>query len=173
MRQDIAVFEYADKILEGLRKGALLTTKADGKVNTMTISWGTLGIEWNKPIFTVFVRQSRYTKTLLDKSEAFTLSIPYGAYDKDILAYCGKHSGRDTDKIKTLGLHTQEGVSVDVPVIKELALILECKVIYRQMQESEAIDKQCDALFYAKQTANEGDYHTAYYGEITAAYILQ
>ncbi len=173
MRRDIDVLEFADKILQGLSKGALLTTKADGKVNTMTISWGTLGIEWNQPIFTAFVRHSRYTKTLLQENAQFTVSIPYGQYDKNILAYCGKHSGRDVDKITALGLHMQDGVSVDVPAICELALVLECKAIYIQAQDPAAIDQDTDARFYAKASANEGDYHIAYYGQITAAYILQ
>ncbi|GAA6528459.1 hypothetical protein LPYR103PRE_04320 [Segatella asaccharophila] len=45
-KKEINVLDYAGYILKGVNKGVLLTTKADGRVNTMTISWGTLGIEW-------------------------------------------------------------------------------------------------------------------------------
>ncbi len=67
MKKEIQVFDYATEIMKALEKGILLTTKADDKVNTMTISWGTLGIEWGKPIFTVFVRENRFTKQQLEK----------------------------------------------------------------------------------------------------------
>lgn len=53
--------------MKALKTGVLLITKVDSKVNTMTVSWGTLGIEWVKPIFTVFVREKRFTKQQLEK----------------------------------------------------------------------------------------------------------
>lgn len=173
MKREIQVWDYAGEILEATGKGVLLTTKADGQVNTMTIGWGTLGIEWGKPIFTVFVRQSRYTKQLLEKNPEFTINVPYGEFDKNILGVCGTKSGRDMDKIEALGLTLEEPLTVSVPAIRQLPLTLECKVIYRQDQDPKAIDPECDARYYAKGTPNEGDYHTAYYGLITAAYIVE
>ena len=173
MKKKIDLWEYAGTILEQVGKAALVTTKADGKVNTMTIGWGTLGVEWKRPIFTVFVRQSRYTKELLDKSGEFTVNVPMGSDVKEILGVCGSKSGRDMDKISQLGLHLEAGETVSVPGIKELPLTLECKVIYKQDQDPAAIAPEEDARFYAKGTANEGDYHTAYYGQITAAYIVE
>ena len=67
MKKDINVWEYAGHICEQTGKGILVTTKVGDKVNSMTIGWGTLGIEWGKPIYTVFVRESRYTKEMLEK----------------------------------------------------------------------------------------------------------
>ena len=173
MKNDIQIWDYAGKILEAVGKGVLLTTKADGRVNTMIIGWGTLGIEWGKPIFTVFVRKSRYTMELLEKNPEFTVNIPLGEMDKEILAVCGTKSGRNMDKIKELGLTPEEAKTISVPAIRQLPLTLECKVIYRQDQDPAAIDSACDSRYYAKGTANEGDYHTAYYGQITAAYIVE
>ena len=66
MKEKIEVFDYAKDILKALQKGVLLTTKTEEKVNSMVISWGTLGIEWGKPIFTVFVRKNRFTKKQLE-----------------------------------------------------------------------------------------------------------
>ena len=173
MKRDIQVWDYAGTILEEIGKGALLTTCADGKVNTMTIGWGTLGIEWGKPICTVFVRESRYTKQLLDKNPEFTVNVPYGNETKEILRLCGTKSGRDMDKFQALGLTQEEGRTVSVPGIRQLPLTLECKVIYRQDQDPKAINEENDRRYYAKGTANEDDYHTAYYGQITAAYIIE
>ncbi len=174
MKRNIEVWDYAGHILEQTGKSVLVTTKAGDKVNTMTIGWGTLGIEWGKPIYTVFVRESRFTKALLDQNPEFTVNIPYGEYDKRILSICGTRSGRDMDKIKELGLTLEDGETVNVPGIKELPLTLECKVIYRQDQEPSAINEENTAKYYPKsEEFPQGDYHTAYYGQITAAYILE
>lgn len=169
MKRKINVWEYAPIILEELGKGALVTAKADGKVNPMTIGWGTLGIEWGRPIFTVFVRESRFTKGMLEKNPEFTVNVPYGAAAKEILGYCGSKSGRDVDKVKELGLTLEEPVSISVPGIRELPLTLECKVIYKQEQDPAAIDPACRARNYPQ----DRDYHTAYYGEILAAYVIE
>lgn len=173
MKKEINVWDYAGHIMEHIGKGILLTTQADGKPNTMTIGWGTIGVQWGKPIFIAFVRESRYTKQLLEKNGAFTVNVPLENVDKNILGVCGTKSGRDMDKFSQLGFETEEGKTVNVPAIKQLPLTLECKVIYKQDQDPAAIDPECDARYYAKGTANENDYHTAYYGEITAAYIVE
>jgi len=173
MKREINVWDYAGKIMEETGKGVLLTTKADGQVNSMTIGWGTVGIQWGKPIFIAFVRESRHTKKMLEKNGEFTVNVPLGAIDKRILGICGTKSGRDMDKIKELGLTLEEPKTISVPAIRELPLTLECKVIYKQDQEPAAIKPEYDERYYAKGTPNEGDYHTAYYGEILAAYIVE
>ena len=174
MKKYIDLWEYAGHILEQVGTAALVTAKADGQVNSMTIGWGTLGTEWSTPIFTVFVRQSRHTKTLLDKNGEFTINVPLkGANVKEIMRVCGTKSGRDMDKIKELGLTLEPGQTVSAPAIRELPLTVECKVIYKQDQDPAVIDRECFDKFYAKGSRNEGDYHTVYYGQITAAYIVE
>jgi flavin reductase (DIM6/NTAB) family NADH-FMN oxidoreductase RutF len=174
MKRKINVWDYAGHILEQTGKGVLLTTKADGQVNTMTIGWGTLGIEWGKPIYTVFVRESRHTKALLDKSLEFTVNVPWGEVDKAILSLCGTRSGRDVDKIAELGLTLEEPEAISVPAIRELPLTLECRVIYRQDQEPTAVNEENTARYYPRsEEFPQGDYHTAYYGQILAAYIVE
>lgn len=173
MKREVNVWDYAGHIMQDIGKGILLTTQAEGRVNTMTIGWGILGVQWAKPIFIALVRESRYTKQLLDKNGEFTVNVPLGKIDPQILAICGTKSGRDMDKIKELGLTLEDGMTVSVPAIKELPLTLECRVIYKQDQDPAAIDSAVDARFYTKGTKNEGDYHTAYYGEVTAAYIVE
>lgn len=173
MKREVDIWDYAGQITKAIDKGILLTTKEGEKVNTMVIGWGHLGTIWFKPVFVAYVRESRYTKELLDKTGQFTVNIPLGQVDKNIIAVCGSKSGRDMDKVKELGLTLEQGQTVAVPGIKELPLTLECKVIYQQAQEPAAIDKDCFDRFYTPGSRNEGDYHTAYYGEITKAYIIE
>ncbi len=178
MKEKINVYDYAGEILKALKKGVLLTTKSDDKVNSMVISWGTLGIEWEKAIFTVFVRENRCTKHQLEKNPEFTINIPLEKMDKKIFATCGTKSGHDIDKVKELGLTLIEGESISVPAIKEVPLTLECRVIYKQEQDSKSIASENKEKFYPQNVessfhgANK-DYHTAYYGEIVNAYIVK
>lgn len=174
MKEFIDPMDHAQQILQGVRNGVLLNTKDGETVNTMSISWGTLGIQWNKPIFTAFVRGSRFTKPILDKTGVFTVSIPMGSFDRGIIRYCGTKSGRDTDKIRDLGLHTEPAQENGVPGIRELPLTLECKVVYVQQQYPEHMLEAELRTHYPENCENiEQDYHTAYYGQIVSAYILK
>ena len=73
MKEKINAFDYAGHICKAMNPGILLTTKSGDKVNTMTIGWGTIGIEWGKPIFVGYVRESRYTREMLDQNGEFTM----------------------------------------------------------------------------------------------------
>lgn len=176
MKRKVNVFDYSKEILEALQDGILLTTKSEDKINSMTISWGMLGIEWNKPIFTVFVRENRFTREQLDKSGEFTINIPFGDFNRKILGFCGTKSGRDIDKINELGLTLTNPDIINTPGIKELPLTLECKVIYKQEQDRNEIKEEFVKEFYPKNVdgsfsgANK-DFHSTYYGEIVSAYI--
>lgn len=178
MKKEIEVFDYANEIMRAVKTGVLLTTKADDKVNSMTISQGTLGIEWSKPIFTVFVRENRFTKLQLEKNPEFTINIPHGVFDKKILGICGTKSGRAIDKIKELNLTLETPNNISVPSIKELPLTLECRVIYKQKQDECEVTEENKNTFYPQDVdstfhgANK-DFHTAYYGEILSAYIIE
>ena len=174
MKKRVDPFDYAGVICKAMKKGILLTTKAGGKVNTMTIGWGKIGIEWNRPVFIAYVRETRFTKTLLEASGEFTVNIPYGELDSNILGYCGKKSGRDTNKIEDLGLTLVESDVVSAPGIKELPLTLECKVIYKQKQDLSVLPDGIIDRFYP--VVGEDDFrdgHIAYYGEIVNAYMIE
>ena len=173
MKQLIDAFDYAGHICKCLRKGVLLTTAAENRVNTMTIGWGCMGIEWNRPVFIAYVRESRYTRQLLKENPEFTVNIPYGEYDSKILSYCGKKTGREVDKIKNLGLTLVASDKVSVPGIQELPLTLECKVIYQKKQDAEELPKSIRERFYPIDENGQVDEHIAFYGEIINAYIAE
>ena len=69
MKRQIDVFDYAGHICKAMKPGILLTTKAGEKVNSMSIGWGTIGIQWNKPIFIAYVRETRFTKQMLEEND--------------------------------------------------------------------------------------------------------
>jgi flavin reductase (DIM6/NTAB) family NADH-FMN oxidoreductase RutF len=168
-KKKIDIRDYAGEIIKAMRPGILLTTKVGGKVNSMTIGWGTLGIIWERPVFVAYVRQQRYSREMLDECREFTINVPVGDYRRKILGICGSKSGRDTDKIEAAGLTPVEPEVISVPGIKELPLTLECRVLYRQEQESDQFSDEITRQFYTMET---GD-HICYYGEIVAAYIIE
>ena len=172
MKKQVNAFDYAGDICKALPKGILITTKNGDFVNSMTIGWGHLGIEWGKPIFVAYVRESRHTKTMLENHGEFTINIPVGSYDPNIIAVCGRKSGRDLDKIKELGLRLVDSDVVSVPGIVELPLTLECKVIYKQKQDLSAIPEDMIKRYYPADDTGFQDYHYAYYGEIVNAYLI-
>ena len=179
MKREISVFDYAGDIMKRLPSGgALLTAGADGFVNPMTIGWGTLGIEWGKPVFIAFVRENRYTRELLKKNPEFTVNVPVDDSCKQILGFCGTKSGRDVDKVKELSLTLEESQHISVPGIKELPLTLECRVIYEQKQDLEAIEAESRRKYYPQDvdssfSGSNKDCHIAFYGEIVGAYMIE
>ncbi len=136
-----------------------LTTKADDKVNSMTISWGGVGVLWDKPVATVYVRESRFTKELLDKSDSFSVSFLDDKYRRT-LKYMGQVSGRNEDKIKNsrLTINDYKGI----PFIDEGNFIVICKKMYSlPLTLENVVDKGVEEQFYKTK-----DLHTMYLGEI-------
>ncbi|MBE6934681.1 MAG: flavin reductase family protein [Ruminococcaceae bacterium] len=172
MKKMIDPFDYAGEIAKNMKRGILLTTKGKGTVDTMTIGWGTIGIEWGRPVFVAYVRESRYTRELLDENPEFTVNVPIDQLDGSILGFCGTKSGRDVDKIRELDLHLEEPEVVSVPGIRELPLTLECKVIYRNPQPTKGLPQEVLNRYYP-EVDGKRDAHIAYYGEIVAAYIIE
>jgi hypothetical protein len=57
-------------------------------------------------------------------------------------------------------------------------LTLECKVVYKQAQDMNAMTEENKAKFYPQDvdslfTGSNKDTHVAYYGEIVNAYVIE
>lgn len=165
MRLDEAYYEKLSDAAKQLEKGVFLTVKAGDRINTMTIAWGSIGRIWNKPIFQVLVRDSRYTHELIENAADFTVSIPMGQDLRKELAFCGTNSGREIDKISKCKLTLADGRKTVSPIISDCGLHYECKIIASQRIIEEQMSEDVGISFYGN-----GDYHTIYYGEIVACY---
>lgn len=77
-----------------------------------------------------------------------------------------------------MNLSFEEHSDILVPAIKEFPLTLECKVVYKQMQDKSEIPENYLTSFYLEDVdssfhgANK-DIHIAYYGEMVNAYIVK
>ena len=74
----------------------LVTAEKDGKANTMTASWGGVGVMWGRNVAFIVIRPQRYTKEFIDASDKLSLSVLDEEYRKT-LSYLGSVSGRDED----------------------------------------------------------------------------
>lgn len=144
----------------------LLTAGTPEQFNTMTCSWGAMGEIWNAPAITAYVRTSRHTFGYLEQFEQFTVSVFPEEYRK-ALAFCGSHSGKDTDKIKETGLTP---VTLDGAVaFAQAKRVFVCQKVYAQMmQENAFMQKALLDSYYDKDTL-----HKMYLGKITAVYENQ
>ncbi len=177
MKKEINAFEYANEIFKALPQGILLVSEAEDCVNAMTIGWAMIGIEWGVPIFTVYVREDRFTRELLDRTGEFTICVPYGEKYSDkvkkALGICGSRSGRDMDKIAKSGLTVVDAEIVRPPAIKEFPLTIECRAVFQKIQPVKEIAYKFSKFYPADKLDEYGGAHIAYYGEILKSYIIE
>lgn len=140
----------------------LITAGTPESFNTMTASWGGVGVLWNKNVVFSFIRGSRYTLSFVDSSEYYSVCFFGGSYMKE-LAFCGKHSGRDVDKVNATGLTPVFDEAA--PYFAEADLVLICKKQYRQSMSADCFtDKENVEKWYS-----DNDWHEIFVGEIVKA----
>lgn len=132
----------------------LISAERNGKVNSMTASWGSMGVLWNYDVCTVFIRPQRYTYEFVENSDTLSLSFFSEKY-RDSLKLCGTKSGRDCDKLKKAGL-TSEIVD-GTPIISEADMVIICRKLY-------ADDLRPECFVSDKPLANykDNDFHRFY-----------
>ena len=151
--------ELNPDIFKAFDKGwALVTAGTPEDFNTMTISWGSAGTLWGKPVATVYVKPCRHTHSYLERSAYFTVSFFPEEYRKD-LALLGTKSGRDGDKVAETKLHpVPVGESVGFAEATETLL---CRKIYRQDLDPAAMPAEAVKAFYLEEAP-----HTMFIGEV-------
>lgn len=137
----------------------LITAGTQEKCNTMTASWGGLGILWGGPVATCYIRPQRYTKEFVDREEYFTLAF-FGEEYRKALSLCGSKSGREVDKVKECGFTVQAGAG-GAPYFEQAELVLVCRKRFAQDMNPANIPEDIKEKWYPNQ-----DYHTMYIGEI-------
>jgi flavin reductase (DIM6/NTAB) family NADH-FMN oxidoreductase RutF len=147
-------------------KWMLITAGTVESYNTMTASWGGMGMLWNKPVVFIFVRPQRYTYQFVEKNDSFTCTF-FEEKHRDALRFCGSKSGRDFDKAAETGLTPIATDSGNI-IFAEASLVLECKKLYFQ-----DIDPQGFVIPEIQKNYPAKDYHRMYIGEITFAGLKQ
>ena len=85
MFQSVNVKELQDNPFSLIGDKWMLITAGDAeKCNTMTASWGGVGVMWGAPAATCYIRPQRYTREFADSSDTVTLSFFPEEYRQDI-----------------------------------------------------------------------------------------
>ena len=127
----------------------LITAGDQKKVNTMTASWGGMGVLWGDNVVTTYIRPQRYTKEFVDQQDCFSLSFFDNKYKKE-LSVLGSVSGRDQDKIQDVGFHVT--YLENVPTFEEAKLVFIVEKVYEDDIKPELLKKQdIDEKWYPDQ----------------------
>lgn len=138
--KEIGISELSFNPFDKIGKEWMLITAGDESAyNTMTASWGFMGVMWGKNVVETVIRTSRHTLSFVEYNELFTVSFYDEGY-RDALKFCGTHSGRDCDKAKETGLTP---LFIDgTAAFEEASLILVCKKIYTQTLDIDSLAKE-------------------------------
>jgi flavin reductase (DIM6/NTAB) family NADH-FMN oxidoreductase RutF len=106
----------------------VMVTCADskGNPNIITLAWaGTINSD--PAMLSISVRKERYSHNLIKEKGQFAVNLTTQklAYATDL---CGVKSGRDVNKFELTGLTPEKASVIDVPIIKESPVSLECVV---------------------------------------------
>lgn len=164
--REIAVQDLTDNVFTLIGdEWMLITAGSVDRFNTMTASWGGLGILWGAPVSFTFVRPQRYTREFLDSVGYYTLTF-FGEAHRDALNLCGTKSGRDVDKMAATGLTPLAGQD-DTVLFAEARLVLTCRKLYIH-------DIDPNGFFdvpLCEKTYPTHDYHRMYVGEIVSCLV--
>ncbi len=137
----------------------LITAGTLKSLNTMTASWGGLGVIWGKAICWCVIRPHRFTYKFMEEADVFTLSFFEEQY-RGALNFCGTKSGKDVDKVKETGLTPVKAESGAIS-FSQARLVFECRKIYYQ-----DIDPSHFLAAEIAENYPNKDYHRMYFGEI-------
>ena len=149
-----------------IKEWALIVCNNNDIDNAMTIGWGQIGILWSRPVITVYVRNNRFTKPLLDNANNFSVSFFQKEYH-DKLVYCGTVSRRNEDKITKCNF-TRIYDENNTLYLKEAEITFIVKKIY---QNDLPILEETDSSIKKHYAPNE--YHTQYIGQIEKILIKE
>ncbi|MFH0755659.1 MAG: flavin reductase [Bacteroidota bacterium] len=160
--EEIRPTDITDNVFKMLDKDWMLVTAGTMEdYNTMTASWGHMGIMWNLPVAIAWVRPQRHTFGFINRFEDYTLSFFTDSH-RTALQYCGTHSGRDFDKAAETGL-TPLATGKGNVFFDEARLVLECRKIY----VDDLKKKNFLLPEIARKNYPKNDFHRFFMGEIT------
>ncbi|MBQ1392149.1 MAG: flavin reductase family protein [Lachnospiraceae bacterium] len=99
--------------------------------NIITVAW-TGTVCTNPPMVYISVRPERHSYDMIKNSGEFVINLTTQSLVK-ATDYCGVRSGREVDKFAEMHLTKEMATHVNVPLIKESPVNIECKV--REVKE--------------------------------------
>ncbi|QFJ54364.1 flavin reductase family protein [Pseudobutyrivibrio xylanivorans] len=146
-------------------EGVAIVTEADGRVNATSSHNGGVGHIWGKNVLYAFLRNTRYTKELLDKSDYFSACF-FDMNDINnarLMKVLDQLSGRNEDKLAACRVTINH--ALEVPYIDDANFIILCrKIAAVPMTENTILDQKILNIQYTERHLD--DFHTMYIGEI-------
>ena len=149
---------------------SILTSGDKDHYNSMTIAWGSIGVGYARPIFTVYVKPERYTYQFIDKSSMFTVSYIDEKLYKSKFGPYGSKSGRDINKEEVTGAHIKflddGGITFE-----EAVEVYVYKIIAKAHLTEEDVHQELVDMYKGNVKAYPTTIpHTMYVGEIIGHY---
>lgn len=165
MFKEISTYKIEENVIDLIAKQWMLITAGNkDSYNTMTAAWGGFGFLWNTPVAYIFIRPQRFTFEFAENNDDFTLSFFEKKY-KNILSYCGTHSGKEVDKVKETGLTVKQTDAGNI-YFEEAKLVVECKKLYYHDVNPENFNDRLINRNYPNK-----DYHRMYIGKVMKCWI--
>ena len=147
----------------------LVTGGTPESFNSMTASWGGLGVLWNKPVAFIFIRKTRHTLLFLEQKTDFSLSVYLEHCRNELLQIFGKKSGRDCDKTKESGFTPIE-TPLGTVAYAEASLVMSCRKLYAgQLFKENILDLTAKTTMYAP----DEEAHKMFIAEIAGVWIRE
>lgn len=83
---------------------------------------------YDPPMVMVGIVPSRYSYQLIKDSGCFVVNL-VGKDNEKLFNYLGSHSGRDEDKLSSIGAKLSNAIKVNAPIIEDCPVNIECSVI--------------------------------------------
>ena len=147
------------------KEGVAIVAEANGKVNATSSHNGGVGHIWGKNVVYAFLRNTRFTKELLDESEYFSACF-FDMNEKNnvqLMKVLDQLSGRNEDKLAACRVEIEH--CMKVPYIDDANFIILCrKIAAVPMTENTILDEKILSAQYSDRHMD--DFHTMYIGEI-------
>lgn len=137
--------------------------------NSMTASWGGLGILFKKPTTWSIFQSDRYTLELIKKHQTYTMSYFPDQYKKQVMFLWSK-SGKDSDKMKEVELTSIQTPSGNIS-FTEARLIVECQLTQITTPHSDDFYSQEAKDYVNEMYKDVVNYRKFVFGEITNVWV--
>ena len=151
---------------------AILSVGNKNLYNSMAIEWGSLGVAFKKPVFTVYVKPDRYTYEVMEKSDIFTVNFIERKLLKKFAIY-GTKSGKDVNKEEEAGTHIKFLEKGGI-TFGEAVEVYVCKKMAKSVIDENTMDPYIQELYRNNVKVYKTlKPHVLYIGEIIGHYVRE